>query len=39
VGYMSKMITTGYLGFRDFVSQSIVDDGVMDIVAKDWIVS
>jgi hypothetical protein len=29
----------GYLGFRDFVSQSIVDDGVMDIVAKDWIVS
>jgi hypothetical protein len=29
----------GYLGFRDFISQSIVDNGAMDIVAMDWISS
>jgi hypothetical protein len=27
----------GYMGFRDNISQNIVDDGVMDNVARDWI--
>ena len=27
----------GYMGFRDKSSQGIVDNGVMDIVAKNWI--
>ena len=26
----------GYMGFRDHISGRIVDDGVMDIVARDW---
>jgi len=29
----------GYMGFRDHVSKQIVDDGVMDIVARDWILN
>ncbi len=29
----------GYMGFRDNISKRIVDDGVMDIVARNWIVS
>jgi hypothetical protein len=29
----------GYMGFRDNISKRIVDDGVMDIVAKNWIAS
>jgi hypothetical protein len=27
----------GYMGFRDFGTKRIVDDGVMDVVATDWI--
>jgi hypothetical protein len=26
----------GYMGFRDHTSSRVVDDGVMDIVARDW---
>jgi hypothetical protein len=29
----------GYMGFRDHASKLIVDEGVMDIVVRDWLVS
>jgi hypothetical protein len=27
----------GYMGFRDYSTKRIVDDGIMDVVATDWI--
>ena len=29
----------GYMGFRDHTSHRIVDDGAMDIVARDWVMN